>query len=85
MMKPVLSMATAAVLLVASVTSSAFAESKKEPAAGKRAPSAAQIALRERLRKCGAEWREVKAAGKVETGMKWPQYWSACNKRLKGT
>ena len=22
------------------------------------------------------------AAGKIEKGMKWPKYWSACNKRL---
>ena len=35
-------------------------------------------------KKCGAEWKEAKAAGKVEKGMKWPQFWSACNKRLKG-
>jgi hypothetical protein len=46
-------------------------------------PSAGQAAARERQKKCGAEWKEAKAAGKVEKGMKWPQYWSACNKRLK--
>jgi hypothetical protein len=46
----------------------------------KKPPTAAQLAERERIKKCGAEW---KAAGKVEKGMKWPQYWSACNKRLK--
>jgi hypothetical protein len=43
-----------------------------------------QIAAHERMKKCGAEWKEEKAAGKVAAGMKWPQYWSACNKRLKG-
>jgi hypothetical protein len=47
------------------------------------APTAAQLALRERQKKCGAEWKAAKAAGKIESGMKWPQYWSACNKRLK--
>jgi hypothetical protein len=36
--------------------------------------------MRERQKKCGAEW---KAAGKIEKRMKWPQFWSACNKRLK--
>ena len=46
-------------------------------------PSAGVTAMRERQKKCGAEWKEAKAAGKVEKGMKWPQYWSACNKRLK--
>jgi hypothetical protein len=46
-------------------------------------PSTAQIALRERQKKCGAEWKSAKKAGKVEKGTKWPQFWSACNKRLK--
>jgi hypothetical protein len=85
MMKPVLALATASILLIASVTSSAFAETKKKASAEKRAPSAAQLALRDRQKKCGAEWKEAKAAGKTDAGMKWPQYWSACNKRLKGT
>jgi hypothetical protein len=39
--------------------------------------------MRERQKKCGAEWKEAKAAGTVAKGQKWPQYWSACNKRLK--
>ena len=42
-----------------------------------------QMAARERMKKCAAEWKATKAAGKVETGMKWPKYWSQCNKRLK--
>jgi hypothetical protein len=46
-------------------------------------PSAAQTALRARQKKCGEEWKAAKAEGKIEKGMKWPQYWSACNKRLK--
>jgi hypothetical protein len=54
-----------------------------KPAKAKKAPSAGQLAARERQKKCGAEWKAAKAAGKVEKGMKWPQYWSACNKRLK--
>jgi len=55
----------------------------KTDAKPKKAPSAGQAAMRERQKKCGAEWKEAKAAGKIEKGMKWPQYWSACNKRLK--
>ena len=47
----------------------------------RRAP--AQLAERERIKKCGVEWKAAKAANKIEKGMKWPQYWSACNKRLK--
>ena len=57
---------------------SALAAAKKDAASGGRA------AALERPRKCGAEWKEAKAAGKVEKGMTWPKYWSACNKRLKG-
>jgi hypothetical protein len=49
----------------------------------KKPQSASQVALRERQRKCGAEWKVAKSASKVEKGMNWPQYWSACNKRLK--
>ena len=49
----------------------------------KRPVSAGQQAMRERQKKCGAEWKQAKAAGKIEKGMSWPKYWSACNKRLK--
>ena len=48
-----------------------------------REPTASQMAARERQRKCGAEWKEAKAANRT-AGMKWPQYWSRCNARLKG-
>jgi len=36
-----------------------------------------------RLRACGAEWKTAKAEGNVPAGQKWPQFWSACNKRKK--
>lgn len=36
----------------------------------------------ERRKKCSAEWKEAKAAGKT-SGLKWPKFWSDCNKRLK--
>jgi hypothetical protein len=48
-----------------------------------REPTAGQMAARERQKKCGAEWKEAKAGGKTG-GLKWPQYWSKCNARLKG-
>lgn len=47
-------------------------------------PTPAQLAFRARQKKCAAEWKAAKAAGKIENGMKWPQFWSACNRRLKG-
>ena len=36
-----------------------------------------------RERACGKEWREEKAAGKIEKGQTWPKYWSECDKRMK--
>jgi hypothetical protein len=59
------------------------AEAKKERAEKKAKASAARTAVRERQKQCGAEWREAKKAGKVEKGMTWPKFWSACNTRLK--
>jgi len=60
------------------------AQAKPKKAKAKKPPSAGQQAMHERQKKCGAEWKAAKAAGKIAKGMKWPQYWSACNKRLKG-
>ena len=46
--------------------------------------SAGRTAMLARERQCGAEWRSTKATLVVQTpGLKWPQYWSQCNKRLK--
>src|ERR1700761_4156834 len=33
-----------------------------------------------RLRACAADWKAAKAEGRT-AGQKWPQFWSACNKR----
>jgi len=55
----------------------AAAAAEKKPATGGRA---AMIA---RERACGAEWKAAKAAGTRPPGMKWPQYWSECDKRKK--
>jgi len=46
-------------------------------------PSGGRQAMIARERACGAEWKADKAAGKIEPGLKWPQYWSECNKRKK--
>jgi len=62
----------------------ATAPTTTAPTAGGEAkgkPGRAAMIARERA--CGKEWREKKAAGQIEKGQKWPQYWSACNKRLK--
>lgn len=68
--------------LAPTATAQATTPEKKE-AKTKKPPTAGQIAARERMKKCAAEWKEAKAAGKIEKGMKWPKYWSDCNKRLK--
>ena len=49
----------------------------------KREPTVGQLAARERQKKCGVEWRDAKSKG-TTSGLKWPQYWSKCNARLKG-
>lgn len=82
MLKSVLAAAIAGAFLTAASLAPASAATN-DKSVQKRTPTAAQAALRDRQRKCGAEWRAAKAAGKIEQGMKWPQYWSACNKRLK--
>lgn len=68
----------------AQTTAPAAAPAADAKAKTKKPPTPGQLAARERQRKCGAEWKAAKAAGKIAAGMKWPQYWSACNKRLKG-
>ena len=58
-------------------SSTATAKTKKPPSAG-------QVAMHERQKKCAAEWKQTKADGKLEKGTTWPMFWSPCNKRLKG-
>lgn len=45
--------------------------------------TAGEIAFRKRIKECGAEWRQDKAKGKLPATAKWPQFWSACDTRLK--
>ncbi len=59
------------------------AEARKAKADKRAAASAGRRAAHERQKQCGAEWKEARAAGKIEKGMTWPKYWSACNTRLK--
>ena len=59
------------------------AEARKLKAEKKATASAGRRAMHERQKQCGAEWKEARAAGKVEKTMTWSKYWSACNTRLK--
>jgi hypothetical protein len=45
-------------------------------------PSGGRAAMVARLRACAADWKTAKAEGHT-AGQKWPQFWSACNKRKK--
>ncbi len=42
-----------------------------------------QIAAHKRQKACGVQWRQDKQAGALKVGMKWPQYWSQCNTKMK--
>jgi len=56
------------------------------PAAGAAKPatgSPGRQAMIARERACGAEWKADKAAGRIQVGMKWPQYWHECDARKK--
>ncbi len=74
---------TAPLLIASASAQTATPAATAKPAKAKKPPTAGQLAARERAKKCGTEWKAAKAAGKIEKGMKWPKYWSACNKRLK--
>ncbi len=42
-----------------------------------------QIAAHKRQKACGMQWRSEKANNTLPVGMKWPQYWSQCNAKMK--
>ena len=65
----------------AAAPAAAPATTAAKPAAGK--PKDGRRAEYARERACGQDWKADKAAGKIAAGMKWPQYWSQCNKRKK--
>jgi hypothetical protein len=50
---------------------------------GAKPVSAGRAAMVARERACGADWKAAKVAGTRPPGMKWPQYWSECDKRKK--
>ena len=54
-----------------------------EMAAKEKSKAKSGMSGKERRTKCSAEWKEMKAAGKT-SALKWPKFYSDCNKRLKG-
>ena len=90
MIRSIAAAVLAAGLIAAPLAQNAAAQTKTETRSATAAKpktskplTPGQQAARDRQKRCGEEWKAAKTAGKVETGMKWPQYWSACNKRLK--
>ena len=73
--------AALAAALALSMAGPAAAATEMKP---KKEPTAAQLAARERMSKCSAEWKDAKASGKVAKDAKWPKFWSECNTRMKG-
>lgn len=67
----------------AATTAAKPATAAPTAAAGEKPLTPNQIAARERIKKCGAEWTAAKEAGKIPAGQKWPQYWHECSVRLK--
>jgi hypothetical protein len=42
-----------------------------------------QLAEQTRIKACGVQWQSAKAANSIPAGQTWPQFWSACDTRLK--
>lgn len=73
------------VLVIAAAPSPAGATEAKEttPATkARRPPTPGQLAARERMKSCGAEWRALKEAGKA-AGRTWREFSSTCMKQAK--
>jgi hypothetical protein len=54
-----------------------------KPTSGKKDPTPAQLAARERQKTCSMEWRTAKKEKKLAPGTRWPSFWHECNARLK--
>jgi hypothetical protein len=69
---------------IAPVGAQAPATAQEPPRAERasRPPSPAQQAVRDRMRRCGAEWQAAKAAG-TTNGQRWNDFRAACFARLR--
>ena len=69
---------------VAEMAAPTTTKAKKEPAKQEtKSGDKSGMTGAERRKKCSEEWKAAKAAGKT-ADQKWPQFYSACNTRLKG-
>lgn len=56
-----------------------------KPSIEAREPAGGATPGKQRQKACIAEWRALSAAEKTAQGPAWPQFYSKCVKRLKGT
>lgn len=47
------------------------------------AASGAALGEQSRIKQCGVQWKAARSANTVPAGQTWPQFWSACDARLK--
>ncbi len=64
-------------------TSVAVATPAKATDANGKLRTPGQLAMDKRIKECGVLWQKSKSADGMVNGLKWPQYWSQCNTKLK--
>jgi hypothetical protein len=67
----------------ASTTGAMSTKTRSASSSSGKALTPGETAFRERIHECSTEWQGEKSAGTLPAGSKWPQFWSACNTRLK--
>ena len=84
MLKSTLSLAFSAAFLAATAVTVVLPVERAaaEMATQEKSKAKPGMSGKERRTKCSAEWKEMKAAGKT-SALKWPKFYSDCNKRLK--
>lgn len=75
---------TIAAVIKKAIVPAVVAPAAKAAAVAPKTGSAGQLAEQTRIKECGSEWKAAKASNTVPAGQTWPQYWSACDARLKG-
>lgn len=84
MLKHTLAMALSAAVLATATTVILVLPVERAAAEMAKAKDKSGMSGKERRAKCSAEWKDAKAAAKT-SGLKWPKFYSDCNKRLKGS
>jgi hypothetical protein len=64
-------------------TATAAATAAKTTDVNGKARTPGQLAMDKRIKECGVLWQKSKGADGLVNGLKWPQYWSQCNTKMK--